>query len=100
MPDRVSNGSGLFSVRGQITVTVWPAAVSARPSCQTRRSSGTDRFSTTRRTRAKGLPGDADELRRPVGLLGLLVADELDDDLVGAIAKRSADSGVVRGQDA
>ena len=31
---------------GQMTVTVNPAAVSARASCQTRRSNGTDRFST------------------------------------------------------
>src|SRR5688572_22177649 len=43
---------------GQMTETCQPARVSARASSQTRRSNGTDRFST----RIRALPGEADIL--------------------------------------
>src|SRR5271157_5950084 len=47
MSSMTSNGAGKDAFEGQITETRQPARVSAWASCQTRRSRGTGRFSTT-----------------------------------------------------
>src|SRR5680860_1596153 len=65
--------------RGQMTTTWWPASTRARLSCHTRRSKGTDRFSTRISTRATPrLPGDAGVAGIALELGGPLEAHEVD----------------------
>src|SRR4051794_12771872 len=79
--------------RGQMTVISQPASVRAAHSCQTRRSSGTDRFST----RTSALPGSAyvPPTRIPAGCIRQ--ADEIDDELV--VAHHLRDTGERRAYD-
>ena len=48
--ESIENVTVTVVARGQITVTSYPALRSARHSCQTRRSEGTERFSTSMST--------------------------------------------------
>src|SRR5271165_7389028 len=57
-----SNFAGKSSVAGQITETRHPARLRARASCQTRRSKGTGKFSTTM-TQDRDWRGSMSDLR-------------------------------------
>src|SRR5437667_3719875 len=75
-PSRSSYGSRSHSVPwGHTTSTSNPAQDSARASCQTRRSNGTERFSS----RTTTLPSDADIVLSAPPLDGVRKADEVDD---------------------
>src|SRR3984957_19298654 len=62
MSSMTSNGFGKWSLVGQITDTVQPVRWRAWASCQTRRSKGTGKFSTTM-THERGCDGGMDDLR-------------------------------------
>src|SRR4051794_16306949 len=76
-----------FVPRGQMTLTSHPAARSARLSCQTRRSNGTERFSTRI---SACLPLPAKALVPPGGpaRLGVGEPDEVDDGPVTRLGQR------------
>ena len=56
IPPIFSYASGYFFVAGQMTLTFQPAPSKALASCQTRRSRGTGRFSTTMTQERKSKP--------------------------------------------
>src|SRR4051794_20230274 len=76
IPSRRTYGSrSCLTPRGQITLTSKPASRRAVASCQTRRSSGTDRFSTSKRT----LPGDADIFLAHAAFCSIRKSNKVDD---------------------
>src|SRR3954454_3902333 len=76
---------------GQITWTSHPASRRVVDSCQTRRSKGTDRFST----RMSALPGKAGVSLFKATRLGVGQADEVDDLPVAAVRQRRQDVRVL-----
>src|SRR2546425_1254556 len=96
-PSRTTSGSvSRFVPCGQMTCTSHPASCNARLSCHTRRSNGTERFST----RMSALPAKA---HVPIGCparFGVGKADEVDDDPVARRIQRGEDRWVLAADDA
>src|SRR3982751_1458245 len=92
-PSSTTSGSvSRFVPCGQMTCTSHPASRSAQLSCQTRRSNGTERFST----RISALPAKA---HVPIGRPARLrvgKADEVDDDPLARTAERGQDEGTLQ----
>src|SRR5437868_8859756 len=96
-PSRTTSGSVSRLVPcGQMTCTSHPASRSARLSCHTRRSNGTERFST----RISALPAKA---QVPIGRPARVrvgKADEVDDDPVTGRVERLLDRRILAPDDA
>src|SRR6266496_2212342 len=80
---------------GQITWTSQPASRRAKDSCQTRRSNGTERFST----RMSALPGKAYISLFMATRDGVGEADEVDEHPVAAVRQRGEDVRVFAADD-
>src|SRR6266498_1053218 len=81
---------------GQMTCTSQPASRSARLSCHTRRSNGTERFST----RMSALPAKAHVPMVCPARLRVGEADEVDDGPVAHGVERAQHRGVLAADDA
>ena len=89
MPSMLEKASRSRSVPlGQTTVTLYPASLSARLSCHTRRSNGTERFST----RIRALPSDTVVLSAAFEVGGFGQPNQVNYHLILALASAWATS--------